>query len=197
MPRGARVRRMNVALRRPMARDDFLLWVEGQEGRYEFDGFQPVAMTGGTNKHGKIARNLAAQLFFRLRGGRCRSMTAEGGGVATVGDVVRYPDATVTCSAIPDALRLVPDPVVVFEVLSPSSRHADLVEKPIEYGAVPSIRRYVIVEQDRVEVKGFARTPDGQWVATDPLRAGATLELPEIGIVLPLADIYEDVSVEA
>jgi hypothetical protein len=39
---------MNVALRRTMTREDFLAWAEGQEERYEFDGFQPVAMTGGT-----------------------------------------------------------------------------------------------------------------------------------------------------
>lgn len=41
---------MNVALRRPMSLDDFLDWEERQELRYEFDGFQPVAMTGGTSE---------------------------------------------------------------------------------------------------------------------------------------------------
>lgn len=189
---------MNVALRRnKMSRQDFLLWVEGQERRYEFDGFQPVAMVGATNNHGTIIRNLNGQLYLRLRGTPCRSMTAEGGGVATVGDAVRYPDATVTCSPLPGRERLVPDPVVVFEVLSETSLHNDLVEKPIEYAAVPSIRRYVIIEQDRIEVRGFVRTADERWVPMDPLHAGATLELPEIGIAISLADIYEDVSFDA
>ena len=187
---------MNVALRRAMSRADFLLWVEGQEGRYEFDGLQPVAMVGGTNNHGTLVRNITAQLFTRLRGTSCRGMTSEGGGVATVGDVVRYPDATVTCSPIPGRERLVPDPVVVFEVVSPSSLHTDLVEKPIEYQAVPSIQRYVIVEQDRVTVRGFVRTGDGRWVEMAPLGRGAALDLAEIGIVIPVDDLYEDVSVE-
>ena len=189
---------MNVALRRPMSRADFLLWVEGQERRYEFDGVGPVAMTGGSNNHGTITRNLTAQLYLRLRGSPCRSMTAEGGGVATVGDVVRYPDATVTCSPVQGGERLLPDPVVVFEVLSPSSLHTDLVVKPIEYGAVPSIRRYVIVEQAKAEIRGYLRAADGAWVETEPLTgplwAGAMLDLPEIGIVLLLSDIYEDVA---
>ena len=185
---------MNLALRRPMmSRNDFLLWAEGQEGRYEFDGMEPVAMTGGSNNHGIIVGNLVTHLGNRLRGRPCRRMTAEGGGVATVGDAVRYPDATVTCSPVQGTQHLMPDPVVVFEVLSPSSRHTDLVVKPIEYGAVPSIRRYVIIEQDKVEVGGYVRTADGAWTKMEPLPAGATLDLPEIGIVLALAYIYQDV----
>ena len=124
----------------------------------------PVAMTGGSNNHGTITRNLTTQLYLRLRGGPCRSMTAEGGGVATVGEAVRYPDATVTCSPVQGDQHLVPDPVVVFEVLSPSSQHTDLVIKPIEYGAVPSIRHHVIVEQAMAEVRGYVRAAGGAWV---------------------------------
>ena len=135
--------RMSLALRRTMTREDFLAWAEGQEGRYEFDGFQPVAMTGGTNNHGTITSNLHGQLYMRLRGKPCRPMTAEGGGIATVGDKVRFPDATVTCSLIPGTERLVPDPVVVFEVMSATSEQTDQTIKKLKYQAVPSIRRYI------------------------------------------------------
>ena len=53
---------MNVALRRPMTVPEFLAWEERQELRYEFDGFQPVAMPGGTRVHAAIEMNLAAAL---------------------------------------------------------------------------------------------------------------------------------------
>jgi hypothetical protein len=59
---------MNVALRRPMTMPEFLEWESGQEFRYEFDGFQPVAMTGGILAHATIQRNLAVSLTGRLRG---------------------------------------------------------------------------------------------------------------------------------
>ena len=184
---------MSTALRRSMSREDFLAWAEGQQLRYEFDGFAPVAMTGGTNNHGTISRNINGQLYLRLRGRACQSMTAEGGGVATIGNAVRYPDATVTCSRLVGTERLIPDPVVVFEVLSPSSMHTDLVEKPIEYNTVASIRRYVIIEQAKVEVRCYVRTESGEWTLAPSLYVGASLDLPEIGITLPLMDIYEDV----
>ena len=91
---------MNAALRRPMSQEDFLVWVEAQEGRYEFDGFQPVAMVDGSNRHGMIGCNLIAEIVMRFRGKACRAISAEGGGVATVGKTVRFPDVTVTCSEI-------------------------------------------------------------------------------------------------
>ncbi len=51
---------MNVALRRPMTLDEFLAWENRQELRYEFDGFQPIAMTGGTAAHAAIQRRMPA-----------------------------------------------------------------------------------------------------------------------------------------
>lgn len=183
---------MNVALRKPITREEFFAWAEGQEERYEFDGFQPVAMTGGTNRHGIISRNLNGQLYLRLRGKPCQSMPPEGGGVATVGDTVRYPDAVVTCSPLPVGERLVPDPVVVFEVVSPSSAHTDRVNKPIEYGAVLSIKRHVLIEQDRALVTVRSRQHNEPWAET-PLGGRDVLDLPEIGIAIPVADLYEGV----
>jgi Uma2 family endonuclease len=186
---------MSVALRRTMTREDFLAWAEGQEGRYEFDGFQPVAMTGGTNNHGTITSNLHGQLYMRLRGKPCRPMTAEGGGVATVGDKVRFPDATVTCSPIPGTERLVPDPVVVFEVMSATSEQTDQTIKKLEYQAVPSIRRYILIDQTKPAVTVHWRAGEDAWTTT-PLAAGGLLELPDIGITIPVDDLYEGVTLE-
>ncbi len=137
---------MNAAPRRPsMTRDEFLDWVQAQEGRYEFDGFQPVAIPGSTADHSQICQNIWFALRTRLRGSGCIVLGA-GAGLATVGDAVRYPDALVTCAKPPGSALLVPGVVVVFEVLSPTSGHADRIDKLREYRAVLSIRRYVIVE---------------------------------------------------
>ncbi|MBA3686658.1 MAG: Uma2 family endonuclease, partial [Planctomycetes bacterium] len=59
---------MNVAVRQGMTLPEFLAWEERQELRYEFDGFAPIAMTGGTYEHDGISMNLAAALVNRLRG---------------------------------------------------------------------------------------------------------------------------------
>ncbi len=192
MSASAKLPRMNIALRKPMTREEFFTWAEAQEERYEFDGFQPVAMTGGTNNHGFIADNLRATLKTRLRGSSCRTVGNDGGGIETIGGKIRYPEATITCTRVPGRTHTIPDPVVVFEVLSPSTRREDQTVKLDEYQALPSIRRYVLIDQNRILVTAHARQTDGSW-ATAELREGAILDLPEVGIVLPLTDIYDEI----
>ena len=135
---------MSTALQKPpMTRDEFFAWAQAQEARYEFDGFRPVAMTGGTITNARIVRNILRALGNRLHG-PCEPL-GQDAGVVTVGDTVRYPDALVTCSEAGNAY-LVPGVVVVFEVLNPTSGRTDRIVKLREYRAVPSIRRYVILE---------------------------------------------------
>ncbi len=184
---------MTLALRKIMTRQEFFGWAEAQDIRYEFDGFQPVAMTGGTLGHSGIISNINFELRSRLRSKTCKPLGPDAG-VATVGDTVRYPDAVVTCTKFDPRDRLVPNPVVVFEVISPTSGRIDRIVKLHEYGAVPTIRRYVIVESDTMAVTVLSR--DG---AAEPFRAAGlteddTLPLPEIGIEIPVAAIYEGIA---
>ena len=183
---------MNVALRKSMTTEDFFTWVEGQDGRYEFDGFQPVAMAPCTNNHGTISDNLNFELTQRLAGSPCRPRSPQGGGVATTGGKVRSPEATVTCSKIPGRDRLIPNPVIVFEVISESTRRIDQIDKLREYHAVPTIKRYVIIEQIGVAVTVHSRMGDEPWT-TLPYAKGDVLDLPEIGIQLPVDLLYRNV----
>jgi len=184
-------------LRKPrMTREQFLDWVQTQDARYEFDGFQPVAMVGGTNDHSRISQNIYFALRTRLRGSGCDVLGPDAG-VATVGDAVRYPDALVTCTKPPGKERLVPGVVVVFEVLSPTSGFTDRIVKVREYAAVASIRRYVIVESASAGLTVLSRAADTDaWIATT-LTGEETLRLDEIGIDVPVAEFYEGVELPA
>ena len=194
---GAILRSMNVAIRkRPITRQEFLSWAQAQGGRYEFDGIQPVAMTGGTIRHSQITQNIHYALRTRLRGGSCRPLGPDAG-LATIGQAVRYPDALVTCTKLPDTDYLVQGVVAVFEVLSPTSGQTDRIEKVREYRAVQSIRRYVIVEHNSIGVTVFERAnADESWTATT-LTLGDILRMPEIGIEIPVSELYESVDVSA
>lgn len=172
-----------------MNRAEFLDWPGHHDARYEFDGFTPVAMTGGTLRHNTIALNLYGALRDRLRGRECRAFALDAG-VATLGDAVRYPDTVVTCTRGADTAKLVPDPVVVFEVLSPSTGRIDRIVKVREYGAVPSIRRYVILEHASADLTVLARERAGDpWTATT-LTAADLLPLPELGIEIAVEELY-------
>lgn len=184
---------MNIALRKStMTRGQFFAWAEANGGRWEFDGFAPVAMTGGTVNHSRILRNLHVALGTRLSDSGCEPLGPDAG-VATVGDAVRYPDALVTCTKAPGDARLVPDVVVVFEVLSPNSGRIDRIVKLREYRGVPTIRRYVIVEHNSIGLTVLVRdSGDVDWTAS-ALTVEDTLRMPEIGIEIPVAEFYRGV----
>ncbi len=173
-----------------MSLEEFLAWEEGQELRWEFDGFAPMAMTGGTAAHSAIQRNINIAIGGRLRGQRCQLYTSDL--KIRVAGSIRYPDAFVVCSSVSRGAIVVDDPAVVFEVLSPSTASTDIGAKNEEYRDTPSIQRYVILVQDRQQATVFARV-GSDWVG-HIVSGDAVLEMPEIGIAVPLAELYEGVS---
>ena len=184
---------MSVLIRKPWTQEQFFSWAEVQDIRYEFDGFQPVAMTGGNAGHSVIGSNLQAALHIRLRGSGCRPLGPDAG-VETVNSAVRYPDALVTCSKFEIADRVIPGVVVVFEILGPTSGGVDRIIKVREYAAVPSILRYVILESNGVGLTVFERsTPNEPWRAST-LTKNDILRMPEIGVEIPVTEFYEDIT---
>ncbi len=106
-----------------MSLDAFLAWERKQERPFEFDGFAPVAMNGGTVAHSEIATNVVEALRRGLRDGPCR--VVRGDVKVVVAGRVRYPDVAVTCSPVTSDADILPEPVVIFEVLSRSSSAGD------------------------------------------------------------------------
>jgi Uma2 family endonuclease len=179
---------MNVALRRPMTLAEFLAWEERQELCFEFDGFAPRAMVGGTAAHSAVQINLITALAGRLRERPCRVFGSHL--KIEVAGSIRYPDAFVVCTPVPRDAKVVRDPVVIFEVLSESTGDTDRIVKNREYRDTPSVRRYVMLEQDRIGATVFARDGD-DWTG-HVLADGDVLAMPEIGIEIPLAELYAD-----
>ena len=149
-----------------VARQDSSKWEERQGLRYEFDGVEPVAMTGGTVGHcaqfpGKLQQSL---VWGKAEGKEetCRfgRATSRSGKSLTTTFVTR---TAWSCTlAHPDpAAKVVRDPVVIFEVLSPSTAAKDRIVKAREYQATPSVKRYVMLEQERIGATVHVRAQDG------------------------------------
>lgn len=178
---------MSTALRQPMTLAAFLDWEEHQELRYEFDGFQVVAMTGGTFEHDAIQMALARALGNRLDGKPCR-VHGSNLKIEVMGSI-RYPDAYVTCGPIRRGSMVAYNPVVIFEVLSKGTAAKDRGVKNREYASTASVQRYVMLEQVEIGGTMFERAGD-DWIG-HILTADAVISMPEIGIELPLAELYD------
>ena len=174
---------MSAALK-PLTLDEFLAWERSQPARYEFDGVQPVAMTGGSPPNARVDARLVAALINRVHP-PCEAFGPDLK-VLTTGPI-RYPDAGVVCVPSDEDSDLI-EPTVVCEVLSPSTALADRRVKAPEYAAVPRIRVYVLPEHVRPEFTIMRRSTG--WEPEVVTGLAATLELPEISIGIPLNAIY-------
>ncbi len=174
-----------------MTVEEYLVWSEAQEGRYELINGVVYAQASERAAHAetKLSVTLALRKDIRSKGLDCYAMV-DGMAVQVGAETVYEPDALVYCGPKlpPDAL-LVDRPVIVVEVLSPSSGRNDLGRKLAGYFAVPSIRHYLFVDPDERLVLHHERREDGV-VMTHILRDGAiTLDSP--GLEVALSELYE------
>jgi len=180
---------MSQLQRKPMTAAEFLAWEARQELKWEFDGFQPVAMTGGTVAHSAIQGNLITTLNTRLRGKPCRPHGPDL--KIEIGSKYRYPDALVSCTPMPPDATFAADPVVIFEILSESTAQTDRTAKLMEYRSLPSVQRYVMLEQNQAVATVITRVETG-W-NLEVLDAAGTLAMPEIDIEFPISELYDGV----
>ena len=177
---------MNVMARPGMSLEEFLAWEAGQDERWEYDGKGPVERTGGTWAHALIQVNVIAGLNRRLEGTPFQVFGSHW--KIQVDGRIRYPEAFVKRAGSPLDSTVVHDPIVAFEVISPSTEQADRFTKNREYAATPSIQRYVMLEQGVIGATVFARS-GAEWTGR-LLQADAVLHMPEIGAEVPLAEFY-------
>ena len=107
---------------------------------------------------------------------------------------IRYPDCFVARTPVPPQSTVVREPVVVFEVLSDSTSRTDRIVKLRQYGATPSVQRYVILEQGAIAAMMFVRK--GADLVAETLMAADTLHMPEIGMSVPMAEFYAGLAFE-
>ncbi len=156
---------MNAISNQRMSKAEFLRWVQGREGRYELsDGRVMQQMTGGTVRHFGVADAIGDAIKARMN----RSIwwcTTGGPGVdvpiAIAGATVRYPDVVVGRHGVAPAALTIDNPVVIFEVLSPSSVTLDMVIKPREYLSIATLEAYVVASQEEPRLTLWQRGADG------------------------------------
>lgn len=168
---------------------DFLDWAEAQPKHWQLIDGAPVQGIDGTAVHAAIAVNALTGLGERLRRGRCRPYNCNFA-VKVDERNVFFPDVTVVCR--PQRGRFAEQPVVIVEVLSPSSEKDDRGRKWRACQQLDSLCDYLLVDQQRIEVELWSRDAEG-WRYTMLVETTAEIRLAGLGIDLPLAALYEGV----
>ncbi|MET0397415.1 MAG: Uma2 family endonuclease [Longimicrobiaceae bacterium] len=176
--------------------EEYLVRERAAEYRSEYLAGEVRAMTGASRKHNRIAMNLGALLHGRLRGGPCEPFMSDMRVKVERTGAYFYPDVVVACGASrledehQDTLL---NPVVIVEVLSPSTADYDHAAKWEHYRRIPALMDYLLLSQSEPRVERYTRQAEGLWLFSETSGLDADLRLDSIGCTLALRDVYERV----
>ena len=170
-----------------MTPEAYLAYEREQSIRHELvDGYL-YAMTGASDRHEEIALNLAAALRVHLRGSNCRAY--KGDLKLRVGDDFFYPDVFVRCGLERGDPYFKSDPVLIAEVLSPSTQRYDRGDKRLAYASLPSLQEYLLIAQDLCRVDVLRRNTG--WAVETLTQPDVRLHLASVDFSMTLAELYE------
>jgi Uma2 family endonuclease len=181
---------MSAAVKEKMSADEFLVWAEAQEGRWELHDGALVAMSPERVVHsrtkGEVFRSLKAAID--RAGSPCEALP-DGAAVRVAQGSIFEPDALVYCGPrLPPETLEVLNPVIVVEVLSPSTAARDHGAKLTGYFSLPSVMHYLILDPER-RVLIHHKRGQGEVLETRILTEGL-LRLDPPGLEAPVADMF-------
>jgi Uma2 family endonuclease len=178
---------------------EYLVWEAEQSLRHEYIEGEVYAMAGGTLPHNDIAVNLTSALRSALRGTGCKVRMSDAKVKISENGPYFYPDLVVSCDDRDrQAMDAICYPILIIEVLSPSTAGFDRGDKFRFYRRLSSLQEYVLIDVEKVGIDCYRKGNMGKWELTNYPEdaedaANPILELASLDFCLPLALVYEEV----
>lgn len=182
-----------------LTEQEYLALERAAEFKSEFFRGEMFAMSGASLQHLRLQQNLARELGNALSGGRCEAFGSDLR-VRVSSDMYTYPDVTVVCGepSLADGHKdVLLNPLVIFEILSPSTESYDRGIKLQLYRTIASLQDYILVSQNEVRVGQYTRQENNLWILRDYTTLDEELSIPSIGVSLPMRAIYNRVEFSA
>jgi Uma2 family endonuclease len=178
-----------------LTEEQYLAIERAAEFKSEFLDGVMYAMSGGSLRHSDLASNVLAQLRAMLRSSECKAFNSDLR-VRVSARMYAYPDVSVVCGKpllADDHQDILFNPIVIVEVLSPSTEQYDRGMKFQLYRTIESLREYILVDQDKVLIEQYIRQDASTWTLRDHQTLEDELKMDSIGVSLPLRLIYDRV----
>ena len=176
--------------------EDYLTGEETSSIKYEYVYGEVYAMAGTSDNHNRIVRNLVTALSNHLRDSPCEPFMGDIK-VRVTPNVYYYPDVLVSCEENPESPYFRNEPILIVEVISPSTQEIDRREKLLFYQQMPSVLEYAVIEQEKMLVEIHRRQPDGRWITYYfNQNADEEVEFQSVELTMTLGEIYRRVKFE-
>lgn len=173
--------------------EDYLEGEHISQTRHEFIDGEVYQMAGASERHHRIAFNLATKLDLDLDNSKCNTFFAE---MKLNADekTFYHPDVFVTCDKNSDSEYYREESVLIIEVTSPSTHQTDRRKKLRAYQQIPSVYEYAIVEQDKIYLELHPRQPDDRWITYFYNDADEEFSFESLEPTLKLSDVHRRVN---
>lgn len=176
----------------PFTADDYLAWDASQDERHEYISGEVFAMAGGTIEHNAATLATGATLRQHLKGTPCRAFVADVRVQVQASNAMFYPDVVVSCHTAELAngkgLTL-QQPVLIAEVLSPSTAGFDRGAKFAHYRLLDSLQEYLLIDPDTAQAEVFRRNAANRWELYPSATPESAIELASVGWQGVVADL--------
>jgi Uma2 family endonuclease len=176
--------------------EEYLALEEKADFKSEYYQGEIFAMVGGSYNHNVITGNINAVFNQFAASNPCVAFTSDMRLLVKPNGLYTYPDAMLVCGSVefaPDRNDTLTNPLIIVEVLSPSTRDYGRGFKFELYRAIESLQEYLLIDQARIHVEYFHKLRHGQWVLIDYNLPETTLTLQSINLDLPISRIYQKV----
>jgi Uma2 family endonuclease len=192
---------MSAETKRRYTLEEYLALERQSDERLEFWDGEIFAMSGGTLGHECVMGNAFALFRVHLRGSECTVFGSNMQIKVPSAPPYRYADGSVVCGKVEverfNGVDLLLNPVLIYEVLSPSTEAYDRGDKFTHYKSIQSLREYLLIAQHRPHITHYVRQDDGSWSYSEINGLDGTVYLPSLDVTLKLGDIYQNVEFES
>lgn len=178
--------------------DEYLAREEKADYKNEYFAGTIYMMAGGSPNHNRIATDVVTELSIQTRGTGCETFNSDQR-IRLPSGLDTYPDAMVVCGDIEydeEDSHAITNPVLLVEVLSPSTSSYDRAEKFEFYREAHSFKEYLTIHQDKVHIEHWSKQSNGQWTLSDYKSSTDAIALHSIDVTLSLEQLYARVEWE-
>ncbi|MBI5303088.1 MAG: Uma2 family endonuclease [Chloroflexi bacterium] len=191
---------MVLAMKKLFTPEEYLAMEEVADYKSEYFQGEIFAMSGGSADHSTITSNCITGLNLALKAKPCRVFESNMRLLVRRHGLYTYPDVMVVCGKVefvPGRNDTLTNPVIIVEVLSPSTREYDRVKKFALYKPLDSLREYLLVDSEQIHVTHLRRAdPGSAWTIEMYDDLQSILHLDSVGCDLALAQIFDKVEFE-
>lgn len=176
---------------RKMTEEEYLALERVADFKSEFVGGEMFAMAGGKLRHADLGARVIVE-FARKLGASCRTFNSDARVRTAKSKAYLYPDVSVVCGPVErDQEDILLNPVVIVEVLSPSTADYDHGSKFAMCREIPSFREYIMVHTEKLLIEHYTKIDDGRWLLSEHEGMDGEIDLPAVSCQLSLRNIYD------